>query len=209
MTRHRTVLACFAAALLCCGIAAGAESDKPKLKIYGDRSTPPGLWKTELLEASNPTLMANAKALSETAICMDAAAELTKKGAKGTDSSCTQAVIKNTSAEAQIEKECPGEGTTVLTMKRESKDSIYFESVERGKGGVTSMTKGRYHYVGPCSADGTLMQPDRDSEFCQRARAEAAAVDPQAECAKFEDAAKADCLSKVTARLEAGRKLCE
>lgn len=209
MTRHRTVLACCAAGLLFSRIAAGAESDKPKLKIYGDRPTPHGLWKTELIEASNPTLMASAKVLAETAICMDAAEELSRKGVKDTETSCTQAVLKNTSAEAEIEKDCPGKGKTLLTMKRESNDTIYFETVERGKGGVTSMTKGRYHYVGPCSADGTLMQPDKDSEFCQRARAEAAATDPQAECAKHEDAAKADCLRKVEARLEAGRKLCQ
>ena len=50
--------------MLYCALAAGAESTKPRLKLFGDRPNPHGLWKTELLEASDPALMANAKRMS-------------------------------------------------------------------------------------------------------------------------------------------------
>ena len=147
---NRRFQAWLAAALLCCAFAARADTDKPRLKMFGDRPTPHGLWKTELLEASDPALMANAKRMSELAVCMDAGFEM-GKDVKPSESACTRAVLKNTSAEAQIETECPDRPTTVMTMKRESGDSIFFETVEKRKGGVVTTMKGRYHYVGPCS----------------------------------------------------------
>lgn len=208
MTRHRTALACSVVALAYCAVAGGAEPGKPGLKMFGGRPNPHGLWKTELLEASDERLMANARTLAETAVCMDAALELAKD-VKPSESACTQAVLKNTTAEAQIEKECPGEGTTVTTMRRESKDSILFETVVRGKGGVTSTIKGRYHYVGPCSPDDNLMKADQNSEVCQKARADAATMDPAAGCGELEGAGKTDCIRRSQAALEARLKLCE
>jgi hypothetical protein len=210
MIRTQTVLRAGSAAMLACWslVAAGAaDTGKPQLKMFGDRPSPQGLWKMELLEASDPKLMANAKKLAETAICMDAAMEM-GKNVKPSPSTCTQTVLKNTSAEAEIEKHCPDVGTTVMTMKRESKDTILFETVEKGKAGVTSTMRGRYHYVGPCSADDNLMKVDKDSEVCQRARAEAAAG-PDASCAGLEGAQKAECIRRTEASLAASRKLCE
>jgi hypothetical protein len=192
------------AVLVCCAASAGADS--PRLKIYGDRPSPHGLWKMELLESSDEQLMANAKRLSEAAVCMDAALEM-GKNVKPQESPCTQSVVTDTSAEAQIEKNCPG-GTTVMKMKRESKDTIAFETVERGKAGIISTMKGRYHYVGPCSATDNLMKADKDSEVCQRMRAEAA-MDPEATCGQLESAEKTDCLGRIQAALERSRKLCE
>ena len=145
------------AVLLYSALAAGAETSKPRLKMFGDEPNPHGLWKTELLEASDPALMANAKRMSEMAVCMDAGLEK-GKDVKPSESACTRAVLKNTSSESQIETKCPERPTTVMTMKRESKDIIFFETVEKGKGGVTTTMKGRYHYVGPCSAE---RQPDQ------------------------------------------------
>lgn len=210
MIRNRTVLRAWSAAVLACWslVAAGAaDTGKPRLKMFGDRPSPQGLWKMELLEASDPKVMANAKTLAKTAICMDAAMEM-GKGVKPSKSDCTQTVRKNTSAEAEIEKHCPEVGTTVMTMRRESKDTIFFETVERGNAGVTSMMRGRYHYVGPCGAGDSLMKVDKDSEVCQRARAEAAAG-PEASCAGLEGAQKAECIRRVEASLAASRKLCE
>jgi hypothetical protein len=210
MIRIQTVLRAGSAAMLACWslVAAGAaDTGKPQLKMFGDRPSPQGLWKMELLEASDPKLMANAKTLAETAICMDAAMEM-GKGVKPSPSTCTQTVLKNTSAEAEIEKHCPDVGTTIMTMKRESKDTILFETVEKGKAGVTSTMRGRYHYVGPCSADDHLMKVDKDSEVCQRARAEAAAG-PEASCSGLEGAQKTECIRRTEASLAASRKLCE
>lgn len=210
MIRNRTVLQVWSAVVLACWsvVAMGAaDTGKPELKIFGNRPSPQGLWRMELLDASDPNLMANAKTLAETAVCMDAVMEM-GKNVKPSASTCTQTVRKNTSAEAEIEKHCPDVGTTVMSMKRESKDTILFETVEKGKAGVTSMMRGRYHYVGPCSAGDSLMKADKDSEVCQRARAEAAAG-PEASCAGLEGTQRAECVRQVEASLAASRKLCE
>jgi hypothetical protein len=210
MIRKRSVLRVWSAVVLACWSVvamSAADSGKPELKMFGNRPSPQGLWRMELLDASDPNLMANAKTLAETAVCMDAVMEM-GKNVKPSASTCTQTVRKNTSAEAEIEKHCPDVGTTVMSMKRESKDTILFETVEKGKAGVTSMMRGRYHYVGPCSAGDSLMKADKDSEVCQRARAEAAAG-PEASCAGLEGTQRAECVRQVEASLAASRKLCE
>jgi hypothetical protein len=208
MMRNRTLLQGLAAVLLCSALAAGAETSKPRLKMFGDEPNPHGLWKTELLEASDPALMANAKRISQMAVCMDAGLEM-GKDVKPSESACTRAVLKNTSNEAQIETQCPERPTTVMTMKRESKDSIFFETIEKRKGGATTTMKGRYHYVGPCSAEDGLIKADKNSEVCQQMRAEAATTDPEAVCGKFEGAQKVDCVRRVESSLETTRKACE
>jgi hypothetical protein len=209
MMRSRTVLqASLAATVLWCALASAADTGKPRLKMYGDRPNPQGLWKMELLEASDPKLMANAKTLAETAICMDAALEM-GKGVKPSKSDCTQTVLKDTTNEAQIEKHCPDTGTTTMTMKRESKDTILFETIEKGKAGITSAMRGRYHYVGPCKAGDSLVQVDKDSEACQRMRAEAATRNPETECARLEGTQKTECVRRIETALENTRKLCE
>jgi len=208
MMCNRQFQACLAAALLCCAFAAGAKTTKPRLKMFGDEPNPHGLWKTELLEASDEELMANAQRISEMAVCMDAGLEM-GKDVKPSESMCTRAVLKDTTAEAQIETKCPDRPTSVMTMKRESKDTIFFETVEKGKGGAVTAMKGRYHYVGPCNAGDSLMKADKDGEFCQRARAEAATADPEAVCGRYEGTQKTDCLRRFESSLETTRKLCE
>jgi len=69
--------------------------------------------------------------------------------------------------------------------------------------------KGRYHYVGPCSASDGLIKADKDSEVCQQMRAEAATTDPETACGKYEGAQKVDCVRRVESSLETTRKLCE
>jgi hypothetical protein len=128
---------------------------------------------------------------------------------KPSKSDCTESVLKDTSTEARIEKNCPDTGTTTtMAMTRESENTILFETIEKGKAGVTSMMRGRYHYVGPCNPADGLMKVDKDSEVCQRARAEAAAG-PEAMCEGLEGAQKAECLQRSAAALEKSRKLCE
>jgi len=208
MMGNRLFQAAVAAALVCFAFAAGADTNKLRLKMFGDRPNPHGLWKTELLEASDPALMANAKRISEMAVCMDAGLEM-GKDVKPAESACTKAVLKNTTGDAEIETRCPERPTTVMTMKRGSADSLFFESVEKRKGGAVTTMKGRYHYLGPCDPDDGLMKADKDSEVCQQMRAQAATSDPQAVCARYEGAQKADCVKRVESSLEATRKLCE
>jgi hypothetical protein len=208
MAGNRLFQAGVAAALVCCAFAAGADTNKLRLKMFGDRPNPHGLWKTELLEASDPALMANAKRMSQVAVCMDAGLEM-GKDVKPSESACTKEVLKNTTGEAEIETRCPERPTTVMTMKRESADSLFFESVEKRKGGAVTTMKGRYHYLGPCDPDDGLMKADKDSEVCQQMRAQAATSDPEAVCGRYEGAQKADCVKRVESSLEATRKMCE
>ncbi len=208
MTAIRSVFKAWAAApLVCFALAAGADTKEPRLEMFGDQPSPRGLWKMELLEASDKELMANAKAISDMAVCMDAALEMGKK-VKPTESTCTQKIVTNTRTEAQIEMQCPEGGTTVMTMTRESKDSILFETVEKGKAGVTSTMKGRYRYAGECSADDSLMKLDKDSEACQRVRAETATMSPESVCGQLEGTQKAECVRRVESS-EKTRKMCE
>ena len=208
MAGNRLFQAAVAATLVCCAFVAGADTTKPRLKLFGDRPNPHGLWKTELLEASDPALMANAKRMSQVAVCMDAGLEM-GKDVKPSESACTKAVLKNTTAEAEIETRCPERPTTVITMKRESADSLFFESVEKRKGGAVTTMKGRYHYLGPCDPADGLMKADKDSEVCQQVRAEAATANPETACARYEGTQKADCVRRFESSLEKTRKLCE
>jgi hypothetical protein len=96
-----------------------------------------------------------------------------------------------------------------MTMKRESKDAIFFETVERGKGGSVPTMRGRYHYAGPCNPEDGLMKADKDGEVCTQARAQAASTNPAVVCAKHDGEQKAECIRKVEASLEQTRKLCE
>jgi len=208
MAGNRLFQAGVAAALVCCAFAAGADTNKLRLKMFGDRPNPHGLWKTELLEAADPALMANAKRISEMAVCMDAGLEM-GKDVKPAESACTKAVLTNTAAKAEIETHCPDRPTTVMTMKRESDDSISFETVEKAKGGAVTTMKGRYHYVGPCDADDSLIKADKDSEVCQQVRAEAATANPETACARYEGTQKADCVRRFESSLEKTRRLCE
>jgi hypothetical protein len=209
MIPNRTGLQVWSAiALVSCALAAGADTTgRPRLKMFGDQPNPHGLWKMELIEASDQTLVANAKKLSETAICMDAASEM-GQGVKPTETKCTHSVVKDTSAEAEIEKQCPGV-TTVMTMRRESKESILVETVERGKAGIISTMKGRYRYAGPCDAGDSLLKLDKDSDICQRARAEAAQANPESVCGDLEGAQKTDCIKRIESALATSRQLCE
>ena len=209
MTGNRTLAPAGTAAFFAsCAMAFGAHATELKLEIFGDRPSPRGLWRTELLEASDKELMANAKAMSSAAVCMDAAVEMAK-GVKPAESACTLKLVKNTRTVAEIEKHCPEGATTVMTMKRESPESILFESVERGKAGIISTMKGRYRYEGECSAGDSLMKLDKDSEACQRMRIETAATSVEEACAQLEGAQKADCVRRVESSLETTRRLCE
>jgi hypothetical protein len=131
------------------------------------------------------------------------------KDVKPSESACTREVLENTTAEAEIETKCPDRPTTVMTMKRESAETIFFETVEKAKGGAVTTMKGRYHYVGPCSADDSLIKADKDSEVCQQMRAEAATTNPETVCARYEGTQKADCVRRVESSLAKTRELCE
>ncbi len=208
MARYLTLVQAWAATpLVWCAVASGATQEL-RLEIFGDQPSPHGLWKTELLEASDQELMANAKAMSTAAVCMDAAADMARN-VKPSESACTLEVVKNTRTVAQIEKECPEGPRTVMTMTRESRDSILFESVEKGKAGVISTMKGRYRYAGACNPEDGLMKLDKDSETCQRIRTETAEMSVEAACGKVEGAQKADCVRRVESTRAKIAKMCE
>ncbi len=209
MTRNRTWVRTWAAAPLAwCALATGADAPGLKLEMFDDHPNPRGLWKMELLEASDEDVMAKARASSEVAVCMDAAVGVARKG-KPAESPCTQKLLENTRTVAQIETRCPEGATSVMTMTRESSDSILFESVEKGATGVVSTMKGRYRYAGTCSADDGLMKLDKDSETCRRMRAETATMTPETVCGQLEGAQKADCVRRVESSLATTRKMCE
>jgi hypothetical protein len=194
-----------------CSLSLGQET--PKLSIFGNRTSQKGLWKMELLDSSDKSLMANAKAMGSMGICMDAASEmaseLSGKGNKDPkEPKCKSKVVKNTSTVAQMEIECPDGQRNSITITAESKDAFVFDMASTKKTGEKMTMKGRYRYAGECKGD-SLMQFDKNSPQCAQMAAQMAKMDPNKQCGKLSGDAKANCEQQIKAALGQMAKMCQ
>ena len=189
-----------------CGTAArsSAEDVIKKLAVFSDAPLEKGLWRMEILESSNPSLVQQSAKMGKTAICLDVARELSKGEIdEGEGSDCKQSVVKDDAAVAELAVECP-DGRTSVTIARENAKAYTFDSKRTGKGGDVESMKGRYTYQGPCKGD-ALVQMDRDSEACQNMRAQMQGHDPAEMCANVPENRRAQCEEKMKSLVQ----MCE
>jgi hypothetical protein len=197
------------------GVPAVIAADaNPRLAMFNDQTNPRGRWEFEILESSDPETRQNLKTMGRMSVCMDAASEMARssstrsKTASGQDD-CAQTIRRNTPTLAEVETRCPDGRVTVMTLTRESKQRILFESVESGGKAPTQSMKGRYLYQGACSADDSVMQFDRNSEACRQMRAQMATMNPDTVCAQMPADQKKDCIARTKASLEDAARMCQ
>jgi len=149
----------------------------------------------EILESSNPALVAQSAKMGKTAICIDVARELSKGKSDDDESDCEQKVVSDTSSSAEILVTCP-DGNSTVKISRAGDKTYTFNSSRTGKEGDVETMNGRYTYQGPCKGD-ALVEMDRDSEACQKMRAQMQGQDLAAMCAKVPEDHRATCEQKM------------
>ena len=114
------------------------------------------------------------------------------------------ALLADAPDEALVETECP-DRTSRISMKREGANSLLLQAEASGSRG-TSTLKARYTYEGACTAQGTTMRFDKDSEACRQLRAQIEQMDPDKSCARA--AQRAECEARLRAAAEQMAAMC-
>jgi hypothetical protein len=196
-------------ALFASGLA--LAQDAPELAVFGSRAAQKGLWKMELLDASDKRMLANAKAMASMGICMDAASEMAKEltGKKDPkEPKCKTTVLRNTKSVAQMQIDCPGGQQTNITISQDRADAFLFEMASTSKSGEKTTMKGRYHYAGECKGD-SVVQLEKSSPQCAQMAAQMAKMDPAKQCGTLSGDAKANCESQMKAAIAQMAKMCQ
>jgi hypothetical protein len=191
--------------------AAVAADSTPRLLMFGNETNPRGRWSYEVLESTDPETRKLMGQAGQMSVCMDAANEMGREKDKNApEDDCTTKILKNTASVAQVETVCPPDRKTLMTLTRESKDSVLFELTDAGGGGApASQMKGRYRYQGACSASDAAISFDKNSEVCQQMRESLKELDAASTCGELPAEQKAACLSMVESQLANVRKMCE
>lgn len=174
------------------GIPAAAQ-EWPMPKMFKNMSQQKGQFQVETLEGGP-----SKGGMPKMTICTDNVAKQSAGPAakdKGYKSECKHRLLKDTADEAVIESTCP-ERTTKMTFTRESAKSVIMTMDTKSKRGDQHM-KMRYTHLGPCREGQATMTLDKNSEQCQKIRAQAAKMDPAKQCAKQQGANRQECESRV------------
>jgi len=148
-----------------------------------------GQWKMEMLEGPGRA----GKGGMTITICTDNLMnQAAGRDRPKTESSCKHKLVKDTADEAVVESECKDRKSTV-TMKREGKSTLMTMESTGPKGPQTM--KMRATHLGPCREGQGSVTLDKNSEQCQKIRAQAAKMDPARQCARQSD--KEACEKKV------------
>jgi hypothetical protein len=194
-------------ALILSAAAPSWSAEEMRLAVFGDRENPRGRWSLEVLESSDPEVRTYAAQAAKMSVCMDAAQEMTKS--REDSDRCSQQLLKNTSAEAELEMRCPDGELMRMSIRRESKDSFVFESRTTRKGAAAETMKGRYRYAGPCDSDDGVVGFDKDSEVCRQMRATMAEMNPDSACAGLPADQRSACIERIRSSLESTAKMCQ
>jgi len=179
------------------GLALAEDDAMKKLEVFGDAPLEKGLWRMEIVESSNPALKEQSAKLGKAAICMDVAREISKgAGEEVDDDGCKQKIVSNTSTAGEIEVSCPEGDKTTVKITRAGPKSYLFDTTRTPTEGDPETMQGRYTYQGPCKGD-SLVQMDRDSEACQKMRAQMAGENPAAMCAQLPEEHRPQCEAKL------------
>jgi hypothetical protein len=178
----------------------GAEDAMKKLEIFSDAPLEKGLWRMEVLESSDPRIKESSAKMGKAAICMDVAREIAA-GPEGEteadeDPDCKQEIVRDTASAGEIAVTCKDGDKTTVIITREGPKAYVFDSKRTSPEGEAETMKGRYTYQGPCKGD-SLIQMDRDSEACQKMRAQMGDDGGAAMCAQVPEEHRAECVKRM------------
>jgi hypothetical protein len=180
----------------------GAEDAMKKLEIFSDAPLEKGLWRMEVLESSDPSIKESSAKMGKASICMDVAREIAA-GPEGEDETegdedpdCKQEIVRDTASAGEIAVTCKDGDKTTVIITREGPKAYVFDSKRTSPEGEAETMKGRYTYQGPCKGD-SLIQMDRDSEACQKMRAQMGEDGGTAMCAQVPEEHRAECVKRI------------
>lgn len=196
------------ALLLAAATALPAFAAEPRdLQVFRGVPTHKGQWRMEILELQGPEGRGGAAAGQAMTLCTDNVLKASReRGREGRrESECKIKVLKDTASEAVVETQCP-DGSGRFTMTREGDKRFLMQAENQGARGASRM-KMRYAYLGACSEGQGMMSLDKDSPACQQMRAQAAKMDPAAQCANA-GAQRAQCEARMRAAVEQMSAMC-
>ena len=182
--------------------AAPALADDPAVpQLFRGLGAQKGQWRMEILQAEGRGRSIRG-GMAMTLCTDDLFREARERSARRSD--CRLRLLKDTPDEALIDIECP-DGTSRLSMKREGAKSLLMQAEIHNSRGASTM-KARYTHEGACSAPGSTMRLDKDSDACRQLRAQVAQMDPDKSCARA--AQRADCEARLRAAAEQMDAMC-
>jgi len=171
--------------------ASHATADISALELFKGNNMQSGKWRVELLSSSDPQAKEIMGKMGNMSICADVAKEIAKNS-KTDNSDCNTKIIRNTSSVAEVEATCK-DGSSHMTMTRENKDSFLMEGSMTSKNEQPKTMKMRYTYEGACKSGDSLIQMDKNSEACQKMKAQMGGRDMTAMCASTPEQYRSQC----------------
>lgn len=166
------------AAPLCA--ASALAQDMPVPKLFKGMQGQKGQYQVEFLEGMSRA----GKTPPTITVCTDNLLDTSRRAEKQAraESSCKHQLLKDGADEAVVESTCP-ERTSKVTVKRESAKSMLMTVESTGARGPQTM-KMRYTHLGACREGQGAVTLDKNSEHCQKVRAQVAKMDPDKQCAR-------------------------
>src|SRR5262245_1933230 len=189
----KTVIAASAAftVALIFGAPAVAQ-DMPIPKMFkGMQAQQKGQYEMEILEGGGGQVKPGTKMTICTDNLMKQSGGPAAKDKPAAKSDCKHRLLKDTADEAVMENKCP-DRTTTVTVKRENAKAMLMTMDSTGPRGPQHM-KMRYTHLGPCREGQSTMSFDKNSEQCQKIRAQVAQMDPAKQCAGQKGADRQTC----------------
>ncbi|MDH4095631.1 MAG: hypothetical protein OEV81_12715 [Betaproteobacteria bacterium] len=185
-------------------VASSALAEEPPVpQLFRGIGAQQGQWRMEILEAEGRGR--SVRGGMAITLCTDNLyREARERAARRGRADCTFRVLKDAPEEALVETECP-DGTSRISMKREGAKSLLMQAEVNGSRGASTM-KARYTYEGACTAQGTTMRFDKDSDACRQLRSQLAQMDPDKSCARA--AQRDECEARMRAAAEQMAAMC-
>ncbi len=199
--RHAVLLA----TLVLAGAAMAEEPPIPKL--MKDAPANEGKWKMELLQlpGSDKAPPPNTNGMMVCATAGKAMAHDTN-GSKKND--CQFKLVEDGASRAVMEVTCPTEGKASRTTITKVAAKTYEISSQNLKKPDEKPMRARMSYVGPCSANDSVMSYEKDSPVCQKMRAHLPEMEKgRADCANA-GANRAMCEQAIDRQLAQVKSMC-
>jgi hypothetical protein len=194
-----------------CGFSAlpvrAAGDDLKDLRVFGDAAHQNGRWRMEILKMQRDGKDTQAAArINGISICMDNLAQMAQENRKAAEK-CTTKVVQNLPSVAQVEAKCP-DASFRSTITREGAGSFLVEGEGTRGAGERYAMKVRYSYQGACRSGEGAVNLNKESEQCQRARAQMAKLSPDKACGSLSGDQRRMCENQIQQSLSRVNAMC-
>ena len=191
-------------------LVAGAAmaADPPNPKVMSDAPANEGKWRMEFVEMPGTSKADLAAAGGGMMVCTTAGKAMARDEGKQKLSSCQFKMVEDTSSRAVMEMTCPKDDMATRTTITKVAAKSYEMSTQNLKKPDEKPTRMRMSYVGPCSANESVLSYDKDSKACQQMRANLPEMQKaRAGCAKA-GANRASCEQLIDSQLAQMKSMC-